>query len=410
MTGPTPRKREDGSLIALIWDGDGAIPIEAAALEQIDMCANMPFVRPYVAVMPDCHAGHGSTIGSVIPMKGAVIPSVVGVDIGCGILAHKVTKNYRGYVNIESLESLERLRSDIESKIPNGRTSGVDTGAHLRISKHIQEAWDSEFSEEYEELCTKYPAMRSRNTIRQLGTLGTGNHFIELCLDENKDLWVMLHSGSRGMGNKIGSFFSKLALEFCEKWFITLPDKDLAYLPLESEEGQDYLLAAKLAQAYAVRNRALMLSEIEYLLGTTFPAAKDIYSCIHNYITYEHHFGENFLVARKGAIRARVGDVGIIPGSMGTKSYIVTGKGNTESLHSCSHGAGRAMSRTKALATFTIADHVEATKGVVCYKGDEVLDETPGAYKDIDTVMAAQTDLVEVKHTLKQLLCVKGKS
>jgi len=248
--------------------------------------------------------------------------------------------------------------------------------------------------------------------VRHLGTLGTGNHFIEVCLDEAGAVWVMLHSGSRGVGGRIGSHFIELAKLEMERWFIHLPDRDLAYLSEGSQYFNDYIEVVGWAQDFALVNRQLMmeatLGAISTALGRPVKTGATAVNCHHNYVSREHHFGKNVLVTRKGAVRAREGDLGIIPGSMGARSYIVRGKGNPDSFHSCSHGAGRAMSRTEAKKRFTLEEHAAATAGVECRKDSEVIDETPAAYKDIDAVMAAQVDLVDVVHTLKQVVCVKG--
>ena len=391
-----------------LWEPDG-LPFEKEAIEQLHNCVKLPFVRPYVAAMPDCHAGWGSTVGSVIPMKGAVVPSAVGVDIGCGMMAWDTgLKRDTGYFN-----DLPALRTAIEAAVPNGRTDNGgenDRGAWHDVKPEIQEYWSVAFEDTYEELCTKYPGMRARNTVRHIGTLGTGNHFIELATDERGIVWVVLHSGSRGLGNKIGSFFSELALKMCEKWFINLPHSDLAYLPFDTEEAQDYIIAVELAQDFARYNREVMMKAVASKVLFRVPMKENVIQCHHNYLAWENHFKQNMIIVRKGAVRARSGDMGIIPGSMGAKSFIVKGRGNPDSFCSCSHGAGRVMSRTKAKQVFTVADHAKATEGVECYKGDEVLDETPGEYKDIDNVMAAQSDLVEIGHTLKQFVCVNGRS
>jgi tRNA-splicing ligase RtcB len=265
---------------------------------------------------------------------------------------------------------------------------------------------------QYSDITDKTPGLFNKNWANQLGTLGSGNHFIELCLDENQDVWVMLHSGSRGVGNLIGRYFIEKAKRQAEQFFIELPDKDLAYLPEDTELFDDYVAAVGWAQNYALENRKLMMEKVLAALTrhipTPFTVTQEAINCHHNYVEKENHFGRNMWVTRKGAIRAREGDLGIIPGSMGQRSYIVRGKGNAESYCSCSHGAGRSMSRTKARATFTVADLIEQTQGVECRKDDAVLDEIPSAYKNIDEVMANQTDLVEVVHTLKQVLCIKG--
>lgn len=246
----------------------------------------------------------------------------------------------------------------------------------------------------------------------QLGTLGSGNHFIELCLDENDDVWIMLHSGSRGIGNMIGSYFIEKAKKRMEQYFITLPDGDLAYLPEDTDDFNDYVEAVGWAQNYALENRRVMMEAVIAALRRHIPKeftiTQEAINCHHNYVEKENHFGRNMWVTRKGAIRARVGDLGIIPGSMGQRSYIVRGKGNVESYCSCSHGAGRSMSRAEARRRFTVADLKEQTAGVECNKTDAVLDEIPAAYKDIDLVMENQKDLIEIVHTLKQVLNVKG--
>ena len=248
-------------------------------------------------------------------------------------------------------------------------------------------------------------------TVAQLGTLGTGNHFVEVCLDESDRVWFMLHSGSRGPGNRIGTYFIEKAKEEMRRWMIDLPDADLAYLPEGSPLFADYVEAVTWAQDYASMNRALMMDAVTRAVGGALGRVVSVLGsvdCHHNYVAREHHFGENVLVTRKGAVRAREGDLGIIPGSMGARSFIVRGRGCAESFHSCSHGAGRRMSRTEARKTFTVEAHERAPAGVACRKDEGVVDETPGAYKDVGAVMAAQADLVEVVHTLKQVVCVKG--
>jgi len=244
------------------------------------------------------------------------------------------------------------------------------------------------------------------------GTLGTGNHFIEICLDENQDVWIMLHSGSRGIGNALGQHFIELAKKEMERWHIQLPDSDLAYLPEGSSYYTDYMMAVSWAQDFAQNNRMLMMGAVkdafEKFMGRPIESQEHAVNCHHNYVQKENHFEQNVWVTRKGAVSARLGELGVIPGSMGAKSFIVRGKGNPESFCSCSHGAGRKMSRAEAKRRFTVEDHVKATEGVECRKDASVIDETPAAYKSIDEVMAAQSDLVEVVHTLKQILCVKG--
>ncbi len=362
---------------------------------------------------PSCpmpHVGIGATVGSVIACKKAVIPAAVGVDIGCGMMAVKTS------LRADQLpDDLKPLRHAIESAVPHGRTDRggkQDRGAWHDIPDHHAAAW-AELEPGYAKILARHGSAGNAGRVSQLGTLGTGNHFIEICLDEAGAVWVMLHSGSRGVGNRIGSYFIERAKLDMRRWFINLPDQDLAYLPQGSETFDDYLHAVGWAQSYALKNRELMMQNtIAALrrLGTLpdFEAHLEAVNCHHNYISRERHYDENVIVTRKGAVRARLGELGIIPGSMGAKSFIVRGKGNPESFTSCSHGAGRTMSRTKAKKLFTLAEHEAATAGVECRKDQDVIDETPGAYKAIDDVMAAQADLVEIVYTLKQVVCVKG--
>lgn len=398
-----------------VWNGDGKVAIEPDAIQQARNVCTLPFVMRHVALMPDAHFGKGSTIGSVIPTKGAIIPAAVGVDLGCGMMAVRTP-----FVAADLPDTLAPMRSAIEQAVPHGRTDeggSGDRGAWGTPVKRVDEAWGM-LSPDYERIIERHPFIRHRRPLEQLGTLGTGNHFVEVCLDEAERVWVMLHSGSRGPGNKIGTYFIQKAREDMRRWFINLPDQDLAYLPEGSALFDDYLDAVMWAQKYALTNRVLMMAAtLQVVCATLHPNddfqfeladSETAVNCHHNYVAREAHFGENVLVTRKGAVRAREGDLGIIPGSMGAKSFIVRGKGNADSFHSCSHGAGRAMSRTEAKRRFTVADHAAATAGVECRKDKDVLDETPGAYKPIDDVIAAQEDLIEVVHTLRQVLCVKG--
>lgn len=382
-----------------IWTDD----VESEAIEQLNNMAQMPFIHSHIAVMPDVHWGMGATIGSVIPALGAVIPAAVGVDIGCGMCAvpTNLTAN-------DMPDDLKTIRHSIERTIP----VGFDTHSGTIHMDDVLFQW---LSDTYPyDLLEKYKVTDTPlKSAKQLGTLGGGNHFIELCLDETDRVWIMLHSGSRGIGNKIATKFIEMAKKDMERYFINLPDKDLAYLCEGTQGFDDYVTAVSWAQDYAAHNRRLMLSLIIKNLKHYFPQLEvdtenRAVNCHHNYISREHHYGKDCIVTRKGAVRARIGDLGIIPGSMGAKSYIVEGLGNPESFHSCSHGAGRRMSRKKAKATFTLDDHATATHGVECRKDADVIDETPGAYKDIDEVMANQSDLVRPLHTLKQILCVKG--
>lgn len=391
------------------------VELEPRAEEQLKNTTALPFVYKHLAVMPDCHWGLGATVGSVLATERAIIPAAVGVDIGCGMVARRLPG-----VSLDAVyEARKEIRSAIERSVPHGRShdgGAKDRGAWRHppaLSGLLWKSSDLELG--YARIGEKHPRVaRWGDPLRHFGTLGTGNHFIEICADEEGCVWVMLHSGSRGIGNRIGTYFIALARQECERWHVPLPDVNLAYLPEGTEHHDDYVEAVGWAQEYARLNRELMLSltlgALRESLGDHFEPAEDetVVNCHHNYVTQEHHFGRNVFVTRKGALRARAGDLGIVPGSMGARSYIVEGLGNPESFHSCSHGAGRRMSRGQAKKTFTVKDHVRATEGVECRKDAGVLDETPGAYKDIDAVMKAQSDLVRIRHTLKALICVKG--
>jgi tRNA-splicing ligase RtcB len=378
------------------------VPLEPEARQQLLNVARLPFIHQQIAVMPDVHWGRGATVGSVIPTKGAIVPAAVGVDIGCGMCAVKTS-----LTSHDLPETLKPLRSAIEKAVPVGF---ADYGDH--VPKESEKAWYQKLKQRYDLLQQKYPEVATKNSpARQLGTLGGGNHFIEVCLDQDDAVWVMLHSGSRGVGNRIGQHFIGEARREMERLFIQLPDRDLAYLVEGSVLFADYVDAVSWAQTYARLNREVMLARVLDVLKGMFKgfATSDVaVNCHHNYIAEEVHFGDKVWVTRKGAVSAQAGELGIIPGSMGAKSFIVRGKGNAESLCSCSHGAGRAMSRGKAKALFSVEDHAKATEGVECRKDAGVIDETPGAYKDIDAVMAAQADLVEIVATLRQVVCVKG--
>jgi tRNA-splicing ligase RtcB len=394
------------------------VELEDEARTQLVNVAKMPFIFKHVAVMPDAHAGVGCTVGSVIAATGAIMPACVGVDIGCGMVAYKTS------LRAEDLpDDLSSLRSDIERAVPHGRTDNGgknDRGAWGEIPKATEEDPDvvrliRDFDNSILAFCGDKFSSRwdHRAILRQLGTLGGGNHFIEECLDEQDNVWVMLHSGSRGVGNAIGTTFIERAKKQAKSYFIPLPDSNLAYFPEGTREFNEYVNSVGWAQDYAKLNRVHMLESVLKVLERNVGKSVrleggEAVNCHHNYIARESHFGQNIIVTRKGAVRAREGDMGIIPGSMGAKSFIVRGKGNADSFTSCSHGAGRRMSRTKAKATITLDDHAKATAGVECRKDAEVLDESPAAYKSIDAVMAAQSDLVEVVHTLKAICCVKG--
>jgi tRNA-splicing ligase RtcB len=384
------------------------VPFEDQARAQLQNVARLPFIFRHVAVMPDVHAGKGATIGTVIATRDAIVPAAVGVDIGCGMMAVRT-----GLTASLLPDNLHGLRSAIEAAVPHGRTDNGgrnDRGAWRDRPAAQLAAWE-DLKDGYQSLVQKYPRLDRGPHIQHLGTLGTGNHFIEVCLDEEDRVWIMLHSGSRGVGNRIGTDFIELAKQDMRRWKIALPDPDLAYLPQGTEHFDDYLAGAEWAQEYARINRELMMQSVLRALaesGLKFELGSESVNCHHNYVAREHHFGQDVLVTRKGAVRARLGDMGIIPGSMGARSYIVRGLGNPQSLQSCSHGAGRAMSRNEARRRFSLAEHAAATAAVECRKDKDVLDETPMAYKSIDAVMHAQRDLVKIVHTLRQIVCVKG--
>lgn len=382
------------------------VPVEEQARRQLRNIATLPFVGPWVAVMPDVHLGIGATVGSVVPTRGAIIPAAVGVDIGCGMAAVRTTLQAK-----DLPDNLAQLRSSIERGVPVGNGPGGD---HRRIPGSIAtKLAQSDLMKRLAVIRDRHPKIRPDKIDKQIGTLGGGNHFIEICLDEADRVWVMLHSGSRGTGNLIGTYFIELARRQLEKRVLGfhVPDRDLAFF-LEGEPlFGDYVEAVAWAQDYARTNREAMLAQVLHEMRHRLPEfqlEKEAVNCHHNYVQREEHFGESLLVTRKGAVSAREGELGIIPGSMGARSYIVRGKGSAESFHSCSHGAGRVMSRTAARAQITLKQHREATAHVECRKDAGVIDESPAAYKDIDAVMAAQLDLVEIVHTLRQVVCVKG--
>lgn len=386
------------------------VQLEDAARKQLVNISGLPFIHKHVAAMPDVHWGMGATIGSVIATRGAIVPAAVGVDIGCGMMAVQTSLTAN-----DLPDNLHAVRTAIEAAVPHGRTDNGgknDRGGFSELPPSHVQRWNS-LSAGYDAIIEKHPKARGYNGANHMGTLGTGNHFIEVCLDESDAVWVMLHSGSRGVGNRIGQYFIQRAKEEMQRYYIDkfLPDQNLAYLVEHTELFDDYVYAVGWAQDFARENRKAMmqatLGAMRAELGE-FGLGDMAVNCHHNYVDRENHFGANVLVTRKGAVRARTGDMGIIPGSMGAKSFIVRGKGNPDSFCSCSHGAGRAMSRAEARRRFTVADHEAATKGVECRKDADVIDETPAAYKSIDAVMAAQADLVDVVHTLRQIVCVKG--
>ncbi|MEE1920952.1 RtcB family protein [Pseudomonas sp. 148P] len=383
------------------------VPLDAGAREQLLNTARLPFIFKHLAVMPDVHLGRGSTIGSVIPTQGAIIPAAVGVDIGCGMLAARTS-----LVAADLPDNLFGLRSAIEKAVPHGKTHGRhDRGAWQDVPAQADQAWAS-MAGRFKAITDKYPALEKTNNRVHLGTLGGGNHFVEVCLDEADRVWFMLHSGSRGVGNAIGSLFIELAQADMRQHLANLPDRNLAYFEEGSRHYDDYVEAVGWAQDFARQNRELMMGAViaatRTVIRKPFEASLEAVNCHHNYVQKERHFGEDILVTRKGAVSAQKGQLGIIPGSMGAKSFIVRGLGNEESFCSCSHGAGRILSRTEAKKQFTVQDQVRATAHVECRKDKDVIDEIPMAYKDIDAVMRAQRELVEVVHTLRQVVCVKG--
>lgn len=386
------------------------VPVEDEAVQQLRNIASLPFIHKHVAVMPDAHTGKGATIGSVIATKGAIVPAAVGVDLGCGMSAVQTTLKAR-----DLPDSLGHIRAAIEKSVPHGRTDNGgrnDRGAFGNLPDAHARRW-ALLKDRYDAILEKHPKAKSHNSMSHLGTLGTGNHFIEICLDENDSVWVMLHSGSRGAGNRIGTYFIEKAKEEMSRYFIGdyLADKDLSYLVEKTEIFNDYVEAVSWAQDFAAQNRTAMMDATLHAMMTWLPSftVTDMaVSCHHNYVERENHFGSNVWVTRKGAVRAREGDLGIIPGSMGTGSFIVRGKGNKDSFCSCSHGAGRTMSRTKARNIISLDDHIKAMKGIEARLDKDVLDESPAAYKDINAVMKAQEDLIEIVHRLRQIVNIKG--
>ena len=394
------------------------VELDQGALQQLFNVSRLPVVGPHVAVMPDVHWGIGATVGSVIPTTEAIIPAAVGVDIGCGMMATRTS------LTLNDLEGrLPAIRDEIERTIPVGGPGVKGSWGDTRfrgIPTPVEIIWRNYLAKPFADLHSLHPKIKANPTVEQLGTLGTGNHFIEVCYDEEGRIWVMLHSGSRGVGNRIGTYFIQLAKEDYYRHHVSkLPDIDLAYLEEGSEHFDDYVAAVGWAQQYALLNRKLMMGSALIALQRALPdkvegqylpmeVTSEAVNCHHNYVQQETHSGRSLWITRKGAVSAGLGELGIIPGSMGVRSFIVRGKGNPESFMSCSHGAGRRMSRGQAKRQFTVEDHATATAGVECRKDQGVLDETPGAYKDIDAVMAAQADLVEIVHTLKQVVNVKG--
>ena len=392
-------KMTKGKAPVLVWTDD----VEGPARDQLSRMADLDIVHSHIAVMPDVHLGKGATVGSVIPTRKAIIPAAVGVDIGCGMCAVRTS-----LTAAQLPESLRPVRNQIERDVPVGFNMHQHGRIRHKAASHVEPG--------LREILDRHPGIAPKSSkkdswARQIGTLGGGNHFIEICLDEADRVWIMLHSGSRGIGNRIGQYFIEQAMEVMAKSRVDLPDRDLAYLTEGTGLFADYWYALSWAQDYAARNRQEMLDIVLDALGRTLPPFEledAAINCHHNYATREVHDGTEIYVTRKGAIRAGAGELGIIPGSMGARSYIVRGKGNAKSFCSCAHGAGRRMSRSAARRQFSREDLVNQTTGVECRKDKGVIDEIPGAYKDIDQVMENQVDLVETVHTLKQVLCVKG--
>ena len=396
---PIAQEIKAGGVPVKVWTPD----IEGTARRQLENVSRLPIIHGHVAAMPDVHAGIGATVGSVIPTKAAVIPAAAGVDLGCGVDAVQLSLTASDLPT-----SLARIRSAIERAVPTGFGMHEDaTGddAPKKLSKGLHR-----ITERNPRISSMQKDFRA-TWLKQLGTLGGGNHFIEVCLDESQNVWVMLHSGSRGIGNVIGRYFIERARREMEKSDVHLPDRDLAWFAEGTSVFDEYVEAVDWAQEYAFENRRQMMKAILEAIRPHLPRFSivgEAISCHHNYVAREKHFGENVYVTRKGAIRAGEGELGVIPGSMGARSFIVRGKGNPESLCSCAHGAGRLMSRTEARKRFSAADLATQTQGVECRKDAAVVDEIPGAYKPIDEVMANQNDLVDVVHTLRQVVCVKG--
>jgi len=397
---PIKRVIKKGKVPVKIYTDD----IDHSAYDQLSKLSELPFIHSHIAAMPDVHRGIGATVGSVIPTKSAIIPAAVGVDIGCGMNAVRLSLTAN-----ELPDNLKNTRHAIEDVIPVGFAMHKSVKARSSTVRALDPGLD--------EVVAKHPSLwkmlkkPSRTWTQQIGTLGGGNHFIELCLDENDDVWVMLHSGSRGIGNVIGRYFIQLAKKDMTRLQASLPDKDLAYFSEGAQHFDDYVMAVHWAQDYAMWNRREMMRlTIDGLKNVlpNFTVTKEAINCHHNYVSVERHFGESVFLTRKGAISAQEGELGIIPGSMGAKSFIVRGKGNSQSFCSCSHGAGRTMSRTAAKNAFDANDVASQTVGVECRKDVGVVDEIPAAYKDIDKVMENQSDLVDIVHTLKQVVCVKG--
>jgi tRNA-splicing ligase RtcB len=402
-----------------LWTTDG-LELEQKAMKQLRDLAELPIIFKHVAVMPDVHFGYGTTVGTVFASQNAIIPAAVGVDIGCGMTALNT------HVHVNAVRDRKELRALLESVVPHGRSNNGDNGDTGSwdvddIPEDVMYVWKNRLESEFNEIVDSYRELgRGTGKIRQLGTLGTGNHFLEITVDENDEVWVLLHTGSRGIGAHIGDLYSEIAYQDLEAWTLkTMPNRSLAHIPRCSKHFHGYIKASMWAQKYAVENRSIIMQRALQALAnyvgdkTLVPKycdSKTWIDCYHNYIAFEHHFNKNVMVTRKGAVRAYKRDYCIIPGSMGACTYIARGLGNTESFMSCSHGAGRKLSRDEAMKSITLEQHVTSTAGVECCKDASVLDETPLAYKDIDLVMEAQRTLVEPIRKLKQIICIKGLS
>lgn len=391
----SPTSHENGKLLA--WGSD----IEPATIEQAARTSRLPFVEGHVALMPDAHVGIGATVGSVIPTQGAIIPAAVGVDIGCGMIAVETP------VHASALpDSLDRLHGHIAKVVPSGVGKGHEVGQRPGMPSDLVAYAMSHFD---------YRTNLCDTAFRQYGTLGSGNHFVEVCLDERDRVWIVLHSGSRGIGNKLATQHIESARGLMKRYFIDLEDRDLAYLVEGTPEFDAYIQDMLWSQDYARGNRDAMMDAVliqfKGFLGWDFDELRRV-NCHHNFTQKEHHRGRNIWVTRKGAIKADKGDEGVIPGSMGTRSYIVSGLGNPASFNSCSHGAGRRLSRGAARKQLTVDSLRDAMKGRAWNEtqAEALLDEHPDSYKDVDQVMADQADLVEIQHTLHQILNYKGTS
>jgi len=390
-----PYQNKKGALVKAWVRG---VPIDDDAIEQALQTAALPFIFKHVALMPDAHVGIGATVGTVIATRGAVVPAAVGVDIGCGMIAAQ-TK-----LTVEQLpDNLNKLRLSLEESVP------VGFGKHTKPTRESDSA-----AKAFEPLHPRLIELLDRigyktdveNCAKQIGTLGGGNHFIEVCSDAHGNVWIVLHSGSRGIGNQLGRFFIERAKSRMKEWMIQLEDPDLAYLTEASPDFKDYLDAVMWSQEYAAINREVMMSNL--IAKSGWQLSGEVVNCHHNYISHERHFDTDVMVTRKGAVRAAKGVKGIIPGSMGVGTYIVEGLGNPDSFESCSHGAGRKMSRTEAKKKIGLEDHIEATKHVECRKDGGVIDESPAAYKDLNAVIEAQKNLVKPIAKLEPIICIKG--